>query len=232
MNNNQWDGFSRQQLARLGREYMLFAQFNSRTGYAALQMNHGPEAYLDVAIENWMAVSPVYTQRMQKAMGFAGKKDVATIFKGLQLECGLSHQYFDAHFEILSADKGRFWLASCGPLLETEPRGDVAVKTMCHDIEDPTFDATAVATNPRARMRPVHRPPRLPTHQGSHCEWDVFIDYEAEPLVETAVTGVMRGSQLASLHIKRPRSSEPGVWITTMGRWWNRYSWSNFPMRH
>ena len=33
---------------------------------------------------------------------------------------------------------------------------------MCHHIEDPTFDATASATNPRARMRPVHRPPRMP----------------------------------------------------------------------
>ena len=33
---------------------------------------------------------------------------------------------------------------------------------MCHDIEDPTFDATAVATNPRAQVRPIHRPPRTP----------------------------------------------------------------------
>ena len=33
---------------------------------------------------------------------------------------------------------------------------------MCHDIEDPTFDATAVATNPKAQVRPVHRPPRMP----------------------------------------------------------------------
>ena len=36
------------------------------------------------------------------------------------------------------------------------------VRSMCHDIEDPTFDATAVATNPRAQVRPVHRPPRMP----------------------------------------------------------------------
>lgn len=207
MDGRTLEKFSRQQLARLGREYMLSAQFNSRTGYAALRMNHGDEAYKEIAIANWMAVSPVYTQRMQKAMGFHGGSDIATIFKGLQLECGLTHQYFDAHFEVFSEDKGRFWLKSCGPLLETEPRGDEAVKVMCHDIEDPTFDATAVATNPKARMRPVHRPPRMPDHQGPHCEWNVFVDHDAEPLTEIEVTKAMRRSKLAKLDIKRPVTS-------------------------
>ncbi len=202
--------FSRAQLAQLGREYMVASQFNSRTGYAALRMNHGDESYKEIAITNWLAVSPVYTQRMQKAMGFAGGTDVATIFKGLQLECGLTHQYFDVHFEVFSPDKGRFWLKSCGPLLETEPRGEAAVKVMCHDIEDPTFDGTAIATNPLARMRPVHRPPRLPTHSGNHCEWHVFIDHDAEPITEPVVTTVMRGTQLAQVVIPRPESREAG----------------------
>lgn len=202
--------FTRAQLAQLGREYMLAAQFNSRTGYAALRMTHGDESYKEIAITNWLAVSPVYTQRMQKAMGFAGGTDVPTIFKGLQLECGFTHQYFDVHFEVFSPDKGRFWLKSCGPLLETEPRGEAAVKVMCHDIEDPTFDGTAIATNPLARVRPVHRPPRLESHSGNHCEWNVFIDYDAEPLTEPAVTTVMRGTKLAQVVIPRPASREAG----------------------
>lgn len=202
--------FSREQLARLAREYMLASQFNSRTGYAALRMNHGDEAYKDIAIANWLAASPIYTQRMQRAMGFGGGSDVATIFKGLQLDCGLTHQYFDAHFEVQSPDLGRFWLASCGPLLETEPRGEAAVRVMCHDIEDPTFDGTALATNPRARMRPVHRPPRVPVDRKPHCEWKVFIDHDAEPLQEPEVTVALRRSQLAQLTTVRPESREPG----------------------
>ena len=67
-NRNALARLSRAQLAELCREYMLAAQFNSRTGYAALQMNHGPEAYLETAIDNWMAVSPIYSQRIQRAM--------------------------------------------------------------------------------------------------------------------------------------------------------------------
>lgn len=204
------EDFSRAQLAQLAREYMVASQFNSRTGYAALRMNHGDAAYKDIAIDNWLAASPIYTQRMQHAMGFAGGTDVATIFKGLQLDCGLTHQYFDAHFEVQAEDKGRFWLASCGPLLETEPRGEAAVKTMCHDIEDPTFDGTAIATNPRARMRPVHRPPRIPVDRAPHCEWNVFIDHDAEPLTEPAVTIELRKSLLANLNIQRTVNREQG----------------------
>lgn len=201
---------SRAELAQLGREYMLAAQFNSRTGYAALQMKHGPEAYLDTAIDNWMAVSPVYTERMQRAMRLTGGSDIATILKGMQLECGLSHQYFDAGFLEVSDTEGMFWLNSCGPLLETEPRGEAAVKTMCHDIEDPTFDATAVATNPRARIRPIHRPPRVSTDSSPHCKWRVVIDPDATPVEERNITGVMRGTALAQLQLQRPQGSEQG----------------------
>ncbi|MBK6511906.1 MAG: hypothetical protein IPG06_22375 [Haliea sp.] len=205
MSDKNLSEFSRLQLAQLGREYMLCAQFNSRTGYAALRINHGDEACKDVAIANWMGAGPVYTRRMQKAMGFAGGSDVATIFKGLQLECGFTHQYFDVHFAVTAADSGRFWLNSCGALLETEPRGADAVKVMCHDIEDPTFNATAVATNARARMTPVHRPPRVPADRAPHCEWTVFIDPAAEEILEPEITKVMSSTRLASIGITRPQ---------------------------
>lgn len=189
---------------------MLCAQFNSRTGYAALRINHGDEAYKEVAIANWMGASPVYTRRMQKAMGFAGGSDVATIFKGLQLECGFTHQYFDVHFAVTAADSGRFWLNSCGALLETEPRGPDAVKVMCHDIEDPTFNATAVATNARARMTPVHRPPRVPADRVPHCEWTVFIDPAAQEIPEPEITEVMSAMRLANIALERPQGMAPG----------------------
>jgi hypothetical protein len=210
LSNTKLLQFSRLQLAQLGREYMLCSQFNSRTGYAALRINHGDEAYKDIAIANWMGASPVYTRRMQKAMGFAGGTDVATIFKGLQLECGFTHQYFDVHFEVLAAEKGRFWLNSCGALLETEPRGADAVKVMCHDIEDPTFNATAIATNARARMVPVHRPPRVPTDRVPHCEWMVFIDPDADEVTEPDITRLLSSTLLAAVAIERPVGTEPG----------------------
>ena len=210
MNNKKLLEFSRLQLAQLGREYMLCAQFNSRTGYAALRINHGDEAYKEVAIANWMGASPVYTRRMQQAMGFAGGTDVATIFKGLQLECGFTHQYFDVHFEVTAEDTGRFWLNSCGALLETEPRGTDAVKVMCHDIEDPTFNATAVATNARARMVPVHRPPRVPADRTPHCEWNVTIDPAVEAVEEPDIARVMSDTRLANISITRPQGTSSG----------------------
>ena len=202
---------SRAQLARLSREYMLAAHFNSRTGYAALQINHGEDTYKPVAIDNWVAVSPIYTQRMQQAMKLRGESAVETILKGMQLEVGMPHQYMDAGFRMSGPEEGEFWLLSCGPLREAEPRGEDRVRVMCHDIEDPTFDATAIATDPRARVRPIHRPPRQPADRAPHCHWRVFVDESAEPLRETAITTRMRDTPLARLPIRRPAgNAEPG----------------------
>src|SRR6476620_6037469 len=54
---------------------------------------------------------------------------------------------------------------------------------MCHAIEAPTFDAPALATNRKCQVRPVHRPPRLPSDRHPHCAWTVIID-ESYPEVD------------------------------------------------
>ena len=74
---------------------------------------------------------------------------------------------------------------------------------MCHDIEDPTFNATAVATNARARMVPIHRPPRVRTDGEPHCEWTVAIDPDAIPVMEPDITRAMSGTRLANILIER-----------------------------
>ena len=74
-------------------------------------------------------------------------------------------------------------------------------RSMCHDIEDPTFDATAVATNPRAQVRPIHRPPRRrPTDQHPHCAWTVIID-ESHPAVSATRAGcsALRSTRAATV---------------------------------
>ena len=56
-------------------------------------------------------------------------------------------------------------------LMDVEKFGEERVRQMCHDIEDPTFDATAAATHPCMKMRPLHRPPRAPADRYPHCRW-------------------------------------------------------------
>ncbi len=206
MAKRQPEDLSRGELAELVREYMITAHVNDRTGLAAVQLDPRKLDYSTIAIEEWMGASPIYTRRMQCALGFAGGEDVATIFKGLQLDCGFVHQYMDVRYEVESTQKGRFWLESCGALLDVEPHGDEMVFTMCHTIEDPTFDATAVATNRRAQTRPVHRPPRLesvdPVHP--HCEWTVTIDPSHDPVADHPLMSRVEQSALAGLEIRRP----------------------------
>lgn len=167
-------------LARLVPDLLLIGQLIDRAGMPALLGEFGVDGMRDVAIEEWQAASPHYSRRMKEALSITGD-GVAEIFKGFQLDVGAPPEFMDFRFAVTDHDHGEFWLDHCGALMDVEPMGDRLVKTMCHDIEDPTFPATAVATNPRAVVEPIHRPPRTPEGRTPHCHWTVRIDPDAEP---------------------------------------------------
>lgn len=192
------DDLDRAELAVLVREWLLAGHLIDRAGMPAVLGELGVEGMRDVSIDEWMGASPVYTRRMQRLLGFEGD-DVATIFKGIQLDIGAPPQFMDFVFEVDRADHGEFRLASCGALMDVEPMGDELVFTMCHSIEDPTFDATAIATNPRAQVRPVHRPPRQPADRHPHCHWTVDIVDDADPLPVPAMARLIADTRAGSL---------------------------------
>ena len=137
---------SRADLAVLVPELLLCGQLIDRSGMAHLISAFGREGMAEVAIEEWQAASPWYTRRMQRALNYEGD-DVVTIFKGLQLDIGAPPQFMDFRYRVDDRNHGEFQLDHCGALMDVEPLGDAYVTAMCHDIEDPTFDATAVATS-------------------------------------------------------------------------------------
>ncbi|MBW1683567.1 MAG: hypothetical protein JRS35_00745 [Deltaproteobacteria bacterium] len=204
--------FSRQALAHLGREYLLNGHLQDRVGLPLVAKRFGGDAYVQFSIEEWMGASPVYSLRMQRAMGFEGH-DVSVVFKNLQFDIGAPHQFMDFQFRLDRPEYGEFWLPHCGALLDVEPFGEERVKFMCHDIEDPTFDATAAATHPCMKMRPIHRPPRQPSGRYPHCRWMVFIGDEAEPYQQHPNLEIVRASKLATVPIEVPdEDAEPGGW--------------------
>ncbi|OBK44960.1 hypothetical protein [Mycobacterium sp. 1081908.1] len=175
MSRSRYARLSRQQLSVLVPELLLIGHMIDRSGMAWCITEFGREQMVQIAIEEWAGASPIYTRRMQRALNYEGD-DVPTIFKGLQLDIGAPPQFMDFRYTIHDRWHGEFQLDHCGALLDVEPMGDEYVFGMCHTIEDPTFDATAVATNPRAQMRPIHRPPRVPADRHPHCAWTVVID--------------------------------------------------------
>ena len=183
MSQSRYAQLSRQELAVLVPELLLIGHMIDRSGMAWCIQEFGREEMVQIAIEEWAGASPIYTKRMQRALNYEGD-DVPTIFKGLQLDIGAPPQFMDFRYTIHDRWHGEFHLDHCGALLDVEPMGDEYVFGMCHTIEDPTFDATAVATNPRAQMRPVHRPPRVPSDRHPHCAWTVIID-ESNPAAES-----------------------------------------------
>jgi hypothetical protein len=176
---SRYSALSRAELAILVPELLLIGQLIDRSGMAWCIQSFGRAEMLQIAIEEWAGASPIYTRRMQRALGYSGD-DVITIFKGLQLDIGAPPQFMDFRYTVHDRWHGEFHLDHCGALLDVEPMGPDYVQGMCHDIEDPTFDATAVATNAKAQVRPIHRPPRLPADRQPHCAWTVIID-ESHP---------------------------------------------------
>ncbi len=206
---------SREQLAILVPELLLAGHLIDRSGMAWCISAFGRDEMLQIAIAEWAGASPIYTRRMQRALGFApavaGQGDVVTIFKGIQLEIGAPPQFLDFRYTVHDPHHGEFHLDHCGALMDVEPMGEDYVQGMCHDIEDPTFDATAVASNPKAQVRPIHRPPRVPAGRTPACAWTVIIDEsypEAEPIPAVAVNAE---SQAALVELTPIDQSDEGL---------------------
>ncbi|GAA3834651.1 hypothetical protein [Nocardioides panacisoli] len=200
---SRYAGLTREQLAVVVPELLLIGQLIDRSGMAWCISAFGREEMAQIAIEEWASASPVYTRRMQRALGYApevpGRGDVVTIFKGLQLDIGAPPQFMDFRYTVRDPWHGEFHLDHCGALMDVEPMGEDYVRSMCHDIEDPTFDATAVASNPKAQVRPIHRPPRLPADRQPHCAWTVIIDEsypDAEGIPALAITEKSRAATI------------------------------------
>ena len=188
-----WPGRSHAELATLARELLLAGHMIDRASMPHLIAAYGPLEMRDVAIDEWMAASPVYTKRAQRLLSFEGDT-VEVIFKGMQFDVGAPPEFLDFRYEVVDDHHGRFHLDHCGALMDVEPMGDDYVQVMCHDIEDPTFDATAAATHPRIVVRPLHRPPRINAADGNgagrypHCRWKVYkqdadIQFDHHPIM-------------------------------------------------
>jgi hypothetical protein len=189
----------RDELLPLAYDWMLSGMIVTRSMMPLVVLSGGDLDLMNqVAIDEWMGASPNYTRRLRELMGIEGD-DVTAIIKALQLDVGFVHQYMDVVYEVIDRDHAEFHLPHCGALLDAEPFGEERVFGMCHTIEDPTFDATALATNPRARIRPVHRPPRVPSDRVPHCHWTIAIDPANEPVGPIELTQRVADTVLATV---------------------------------
>jgi hypothetical protein len=203
------DHLDRDQLATVVPEYLLAGHLIDRAGMPHLIGAFGRDVMRDIAIEEWMGASPVYTRRMQQALGFGGDS-VETIFKGMQIDIGAPPQFMDFRYQVTDHDHGEFWLDHCGALMDVEPLGPDYVVAMCHDIEDPTFEATAAASNPRAQVRPIHRPPRAPSDRVPHCHWRVTIADSHPELPFPPEAAAMEATQAARVRLAPIDPHDPG----------------------
>ncbi|WP_067481671.1 hypothetical protein [Actinomadura hibisca] len=206
----RYEDLSKEALVRLVREYALIPQLLDRSGLAAVGLRFGQQVVEEIAIEEWRGASPIYTRRIREIMNIHGD-GVSAIFKCLQLDPGFTFSYLDVEYELISEAHGFFQLRSCGALLDVEPFGERSITGMCHTIEDGTFDVTAQAVNPKARVRPVHRPPRVPAGRVPHCRWEVIIDDDTPVLPEADITRMTAGTTAARHRFPPLRDGTPHI---------------------
>jgi len=124
---SRYHDLTRAQLAILVPELLLIGHLIDRSGMAWCVAALGREAMTRIAIEEWALASPIYTRRMQCALGYAppdpGAGDVLTIFQGLQLDIGAPPQFLDFRFTVHDRWHGEFHLDHCGALMDVEPMG-------------------------------------------------------------------------------------------------------------
>lgn len=201
-------------LARLGRELMLFAHFHDRGLMPLVASRFGREHMTGLACDEWMGASPIYNARARALLGIPGD-GVSAILKSLQVDPGFAHRYMDVRYDLVDESLGYFWLPFCGAYQDVHKisRGaEAAIIQLCHHMEDPTFDATAMAVNPRARVRPEHRPPLAPRSEGPTCRWRVYLDDAAEPYPALAVREEVAASRAARFRFADlPAELGPGL---------------------
>ena len=103
------DELDHAELSVLVREYLLGGQLIDRAGMPHVISRFGRDGMAQVAIEEWMGASPIYTRRTQQLLGFGGDS-VETIFKGMQFDIGAPPEFMDFRYLVHDHDRGEFWL--------------------------------------------------------------------------------------------------------------------------
>jgi hypothetical protein len=63
------------------------------------------------------------------------------------------------------------------------------------------------------KVRPIHRPPRIPAYRMPHCRWKIFLDDEGTDYEQHPNLEINRKSKAATVAVPRPvRDAEPGGW--------------------
>ncbi len=193
------EDFEHSLLAWYGREIMLANHIHDRGALLQVTLQYGMEAQTAVACDEWMSSSPIYNARNRALLNIQ-TDDVAAVFKCLQVDIGAPHNFLEFHYEVVSPEEGFFWTTSCGPYnhVRRMTNADPAMETqICHHMEDPTFDATVMAVNPRMRCRPEYRPPYGDVPKGGPCRWRVAVEYDIGMVEDNPILQIVRESLAA-----------------------------------
>ena len=180
---SRFASLSREELAVVVPELLLIGQLIDRSGMAWCISALGREEMAQIAIEEWMAASPIYTRRMQRALGFEGRPTWSRSSRGS------------------SSTSGRRRSSWTSATASQDPWHGALPARPLRRADGRRADGTGL----RALDVPRHRGPDLRRHRGRdqpagagaagapaaadagrtgrpHCAWTVIIDDDHPPV--------------------------------------------------
>jgi hypothetical protein len=186
------EDLSHQALVSQCKEFMLDVHLLTRACMISITQRWGEEVMKEIAREQWLAIAPVYVERIRKILNMEGD-DMGAILKMLQVDPAFPHDYVSFGCKLVDEKHGYFWIDDCAAVAKGEPG---AWLTLLSNSDAPGFDAVVEAVNPKARCHPV-KPADLtsdgvkPVHV-----WEIIIDDDAEPRDRTEITEPLFVDQL------------------------------------
>src|SRR5690606_25869564 len=98
------DDLDHEELATLVKEHLLAGHLIDRAGMPTV-IGGGIDVMRDVAIDEWMGASPIYTKRTQRLLKFEGDT-VEACFKSMQLEIGAPPEFMDFRYTVIDDNNG------------------------------------------------------------------------------------------------------------------------------
>lgn len=196
------DDLSRAALVRQCKEFALDVHLLIRACMISIASRWGEGVMREIAREEWLAVAPIYVERIRKSLRMQGD-DMGAILKMLQVDPAFPHDYVDFGCKLVDEKLGYFWINECAAVAKGEPGGWLALLS---DTQAPGFDAVLEAVNPKARCRPAD-----PAHLKSEAAkpvyaWEITIQDDAKARDRSKITEPAWVEQLRTFTHRSPRT--------------------------
>ncbi|MDD5093172.1 MAG: DUF6125 family protein [Dehalococcoidia bacterium] len=167
----KFEDFSKEALIRLLDEYARIFLATDGYWYSLIKQRHGDDEAMACELIVWDKCYTYDPRRISQAMNIKGN-DVAACLKALRLSPGFTMGFFDYTIDLKDPNYAIVTVNRCPSLFYFEREGEGRDFRICHELEQPTFQAHANYFNAAIKVTPLKLPPRKSKDETPCCQWE------------------------------------------------------------